>query len=325
MALIVRCPACGAKLSLPDKYRGQLARCPKCPAQFRAPRTAAESAQLVALSDQEAAPTAVATPHDGGPARFVVPADLSVGATSVESAAAAPALSTALPGGLPTFVLGGSPQPQLISPPPGGATWSNTSPATPAPNGAATPPADVAPASNGAVPAVAPVTEAAPRFILSTASSPAPANITQGNLPVLSLFSEQESPSESVEPRKASPVTLAAVLSISFVLSFWMLVSPPGSAGEPRGAKQARERLLIYCAEDSPLKEPYRGYLGEALRAHSAGDTNREKDAYRRIFSGLRVEGGLEAVMGPAAASGDGRPRDAKDLAEQLALLLKPE
>lgn len=118
-----------------------------------------------------------------------------------------------------------------------------------------------------------------------------------GKLPGLKLEKEEpaEKPKEKPEGAALHPLVLFCALCLSVLVSITMVLVDVDSPQSDRGREQAQARWTIereYFSHLDP-NEPlvtYQLLLREAQRAHTRGDRQAERDAYRAVLRVLRAE-----------------------------------
>ncbi len=293
MPIKLDCPRCKTLLAVPRKKIGSYVHCPHCSGRFWVPKpeepgTAATPPPGVNDGAQPG-PASRATPPDGMPGREDRPSTQERPVHgfwhSAPAVPGAPAVGTPSPGG------NGSAEPPSHPPPLGRST-------SPLP-----PPRKVA------------------RFISAETADSAIKLAEDGKLPELRLKEPGRTDVEPKSDRAVHPLLLLLLLCMSVVTSTVLVFidfEPQRTAGRQR-AEQARAVIQEQYFANLDSGEPlalFEVYLREAQRAHSAGDTDAERERYRQVLKMLRVERGRfeRGLTGS-------RARD-RELEDQIAVIL---
>lgn len=166
------------------------------------------------------------------------------------------------------------------------------------------------------------------RFINDRSGEPLVKLGEDGQLPALELAElAEEQPRERREARSTNPVLLYGVLACSFVMSLLMLVVDPQArtAAERSQDAQARQVLQEFYGDPQRKLQPYQQLLRDALVAHTQGNIDAERDAYRQVLRMLNSSDIRSAKTSPNGLTGrqTGRGRLSDDeLREALLTLL---
>lgn len=153
------------------------------------------------------------------------------------------------------------------------------------------------------------------RFIPGGSGTATPSLVSEGRLPELKLQEGQAR--RTSEGDATNPLVMVGVLCLSFVMSMALILvdfeSPSSSAARKA---QARGQLVPFYEKSQGAPAPYQQHLRDALRAHSRGDLDTERQLYRRVMQLLRSENRSRF------ASLTSTPSQDRELEELLAILL---
>jgi len=299
MSIAIICPRCKTSLNVPGKLAGQYAFCPKCQGRLWVPK-------------------------DGSATHAAAPEK----AQTVVAAAAAPGApppSNPLP---PAVDL--DPMAPVRLPPttPPGAPARSPSDGT---RGTFTPASESRPTASvePPPPVTAPPTRRVAQFITADAAQSQLTLAPDGKLPELHLSTDETGTRKKKSLTGGNSWGVVALVSVSLLISFAVLLLPGPGSNEPsasRDAKENRTRLRnLYFGSDAVELRPYQILLRRAQQAHDRGDRNAERQYYLEVMRLLRDENlhplgrSLTGMIKPAADQN--LPSD-EDLEKTLADLL---
>jgi hypothetical protein len=154
------------------------------------------------------------------------------------------------------------------------------------------------------------------RFIAAASQDSSVQLTAEGKLPELSLAQATAQKPKTTESN-TSPLVLGLVLVGSTLMSILLLVADfDGSNADSTTVDEARQKIEQYYVSQSGELLPYQKLLRESIWAHSRGDRQAEREAYRQVRDLLRSESkGTYATL-------TGTPSGDKELERLLAILL---
>jgi len=326
MPVNVFCPRCNKELTAPDELVGQTAACPGCQLEFPVQPPDGTAAGSVPMNSTTTGTAAQGDSRPRGNPEQLEHISMSGRNTAMfRGPPSTPSSSVSTP----STTSSSTPPPAPPTTPgqsrlPAGSAAAVSSPPPVQPGSVASSPKST-PALSSSQPSSAPQRRPKPKqakFVSAEGTSSQIQLGADGQLPRL-VLEEGKKQRREEQAESSNPWLLRVVLIVSIGMSGLMLVwNPTSGGGQSKSKQEAREVIETTYATSrgGGSLEPYQLLLGEALQAHSRGETATERRLYRNVLDMLHGEDKNEFTGLTGKPQGP-RPSDT-DLEALLATLL---